>query len=124
MSLKIAIGPDKVRVSFSDEPADKIATYEIVADSDLEGAPVGFEAFDFKSPPFGKETRLETAQLRASFTPEDNALAVWFKTDPRSSDQETLQARFGFSKKGTLVSAEYDYQRGAAARKHNEARRG
>lgn len=123
MTQKVAVSPNAVHVEFSDEPADHVEVYEIVADFDLEGDPVGFEAFVFKSPPFGDVNRLETTQLRASFVPEDDALSVWFKKDPRPSDQEVIDAEFGFSKNGLLVFAKYGYERGAAARKHKEAQR-
>lgn len=121
MSPKVRVSTDTVHVSFSDESADHVEVYEIVADFDLEGNPVGFEAFDFKSPPLGRANRIDTRQLSASFVPDENALAVWFVKDPRSSDQETLEAEFGFSKNGPLVFVKYKYQRGSAARKHKEA---
>lgn len=123
MSQKVIVTSDTVHVWFSDESADHVDVYEIVADFDLEGNPVGFEAFDFKSPPLGDIARLDAPHLTASFVPEDNALAVWFMKDPRSSDQEVLDAEFGFSKMGLLIFAKYRYQRGAAARKHKAAQR-
>lgn len=122
MSPKMMVDSSTVTVEFSDEPAERFDVFEIVADYDLEGNPVGFEAFDFNSPPWGESTRLDTPQLTASYVAEDNALAVWFKKDPHSSDQETLEAEFGFSKKNTLVFVKYKYERGAAAKKHQESR--
>lgn len=122
MSPEVTINLDTVHATFSDEPADHVEIFEIVADYDLEGNPVGFEAFDFKSPPWGEINRLDTPQLTASFDFNDNALAVWFKKDPRSRDQEVLDAEFGFSKNGRLVFVKYKYQLGAAAKSHREAR--
>lgn len=122
MTPKVTIGADTVLVEFLAAPTDHVDTFEIVADYDLEGNPVGFEAFDFKTPPWGETTRFDTPQLRAAFTPEDNAMAVWFGTNPHSSDQETLDAEFGFSVTGQLVSAKFTYVRGEAARKHREAK--
>lgn len=123
MTQKVVISPKTVHVAFSDEPAHHVEIYEIVADFDLEGDPVGFEAFDFKSPPFGDVNRLETSQLKASFVPEENALSVWFKRDPRPSDQQVINAELGFSIKRLLVFVKYSYERGEAARKHKEAQR-
>lgn len=122
MSPEVTITMDSVHVSFFDEPATRAEMFEIVADYDLEGNPVGFEAFDFKSPPLGEINRLDTPQLIASFDSDENALAVWFKEDPRSRDQEVLDAEFGFSKNGRLVFVKYMYIRGGAAKSHSEAR--
>lgn len=116
------VDSNTVTVEFSDEPAERFDIFEIVADYDLEGNPVGFEAFEFKSPPWGESIRLDAPQLTASYLAEDNALAVWFKKNPHSSDQETLEAEFGFSKTNTLVFVKYKYERGAAAKRHQEAR--
>lgn len=122
MIPKATVGRDAVEVLFSSEPAVKVEKFEIIADFDLEGAPIGFEAFGFKSPPLGETSRIDSPPLVASFAAEENALAVWFEKNPHSSDQEELEAELGFSQNGTLVFTRYKYQRGAAANRHRKAR--
>lgn len=59
----LTVDPRAVNVLFSDEPAERFDVFEIVADYDLEGNPVGFEASDFESPPWGESTRQRFGQL-------------------------------------------------------------
>ena len=122
MNPKLTISADTVHIQFLAAPIDHIATPEIVVDYDLEGNPVGFEAFDFKTPPWGEIAQFDTPQIRAVFTPEDNAMSVRFEKNPHSSDQETLAAEFGLSITDQLVSIKFNYIRGNAARKHRTAK--
>lgn len=121
MTAKATITNDTVLVSFSDDAIDRTETFEIVADYDLEGDPIGFEAFDFKRPPLRQPIRQIDPYFKATHDSESNALAVWFKKT-NSSDQETLDAEFGFSNGGLLVFAKYTYLRGEAARKHSNVK--
>jgi hypothetical protein len=120
--MKLTITSDTVQIFFSEDPVERIETLEIVADYDLEGNPVGFESLDLKTPPWGENRRLVTGEIKASFDSDEKAISVWFKKDPRSRDQEVLDAEVGFAKSGILVFVKYVFERGGAARKHKEAR--
>ncbi|UPT73176.1 MAG: hypothetical protein M0D55_14950 [Elusimicrobiota bacterium] len=101
--------------------AQSVEIKNIVVDYNLLGDPVAIEAFDFKRCPFSSDEVVDASGVRLSFDASVNAAWIVLRKERSSSDQEELDAEFGFDSTGRMAYVKFDYEKGRAAAAHRKA---
>lgn len=119
MSIRVDITERSVELRVEGVEVHDIQMKDVIVDYDLLGDPVAIEAFDFKKCPFLSDEIIGPDGIRLSF--DSSTQAVWILLRKgRSSDQEELEAEFGFDRAQILAHVKFSYEKGRAAAVHKQ----